>query len=122
MGNLMAIENMTANEIKERIITVMSDMNAIRSQLNAAKVNRIETGEYANADWFRKATDALKHKGREHQELQFALGRLSKEQSKEQTREFQLRKERFFIETAKELLDEKTYSKIWDIALSKLYC
>jgi len=117
----MIIENMTANEIKERIITVMNDMNAIRSQLNAAKVNRIETGDYANADWFRKATDALKHKGREHQELQFALGRLSKEQSKEQTREFQLRKERFFIETAKELLDEQTYRKIWEVALSKLY-
>jgi hypothetical protein len=52
--------------------------------------------------------------------LQFALGDATNREKKQKTRDWYLRKERLFIETAKEMIDDTLYQKIWDAVSIKL--
>ncbi|MCA9640055.1 MAG: hypothetical protein KC492_05145 [Myxococcales bacterium] len=59
--------------------TVDEEARSIRAQIDNAKLRRVETGEYSDIGWWRRANDALKHKGRESQRLQTKIAEIKQQ-------------------------------------------
>ena len=51
---------------------------SIRGQIDKAKADRINTGEYADADWFRRANGALRHLGVERNDICREIGEVNR--------------------------------------------
>lgn len=59
------IRKLTADQLEELEMALQGDITAITDQLGQATAKRWETGEYASADWFRRAKTAKAIKGRQ---------------------------------------------------------
>lgn len=79
----MPFDQTRLDELLDRQGEVEREIADIKAQLETAQAHRIETGEYANPDWFRRAKAALRFRGVEHQRLQRTVARMRDEYRKE---------------------------------------
>jgi uncharacterized protein HemX len=84
------------------------EMDQVRDQIERAKVRQIETGKYADPDWWRRANQVLRIKGRQVQAIQNELGGLKKHKASTW--------ERAFVEAAERRLDPEVYQTLRDEA------
>jgi hypothetical protein len=115
-GKTFDIRAMDRGELLLLKISIESDIDAIKSQIREAQNRVAVEHEYADRDWYRRANDAAKIKGRQGQLIQARLGIL-----KQQEREARLSSlPRRFMDAAYELLDLETYQRINDEAHAAL--
>jgi hypothetical protein len=100
-------------DIQERMLRLDEALTEIRTQLDHAKARRINYGEHANPEWSARANSALRHKGRERQQLQNRLGELNRAVRAERKAQDDQNSERAFIRAAKAVLSEDMYRRIW---------
>ena len=100
--------NYTDEQLQDTQVILLEDMASIRYQLEAAKSNAAMDGEYADADWFRKATYALRMKGAQQQAISIEVGR--------RKRLNQSTLETWFVRHARQILDEDLFEEIMDEA------
>ena len=110
----------TAREMIENAMRGLDDvLNSIRSQLDAAHERKRAHGEYADADWWRRANSALRYNGRRRQELQSKLGQLNRRRKQLSITMAQPRersRDRAFIDAARALLPSETFARLWQLA------
>jgi hypothetical protein len=106
---------MTLNDAeaeRERLIGEMleqdRDLDSIKAQISAAKVRLARYGQHADHDWFRRISDAQRHRRRERQEMQARLGEINRVIRKLTAKEHDKR----FADIARRLLPAQTWSKI----------
>lgn len=104
--------NYTDEQLQDTQVILLEDMASIRYQLEAAKSNAAMDGEYADADWFRKATYALRMKGAQQQAISIEVGR--------RKRLAQSALETWFVRIAREILEEDLFEEIMDEAKEKV--
>lgn len=100
--------NYTDEQLQDTQVILLEDMASIRYQLEAAKSNAAMDGEYADADWFRKATYALRMKGAQQQAISIEVGR--------RKRLIQSTLETWFVRVARQILEEDLFEEIMDEA------
>lgn len=61
-------------ELNDELGEIDERRAAIQGQIDKAKADRRTTGEYADADWFRRAKGALRHLGVERSEVCREIG------------------------------------------------
>lgn len=62
------------DSLKDELLDVDDRRAAIKGQLDKAKAEQWTTGEYADPDWFRRATGAVRHLGVERRDLEREIG------------------------------------------------
>jgi hypothetical protein len=107
------IGGMSREELLACKATLEDEMASIRNQLDHARVQRQLTGQYADADWYRRASAALRLKGRDAQRIQIRLAALRAERAAEHERKNEGELVAF-VRAAKLLLDEQTYRRLWE--------
>lgn len=112
----MNVKDMSTEDIEVRLGAVTAEIAEIKAQIGEAKGYAAETGEYSDADWFRRANLALRFKGREHQALQLEFGR----RRKEERRAYNSSMERAFIDAARAKLDATTFRLLMNEALARV--
>lgn len=101
----------TDEQLQELQVTLLEDMASIRYQLEEAKSKAATGGDYSDADWFRKASYALRMKGAQQQAVSIEVGR--------RKRLVQSTLETWFVRVAREILDEDLFEEIMDEAKDK---
>jgi hypothetical protein len=103
---------------RDNIIAAMfmldTELTNIKGQLERALDHRRSTGCFVNPDWYRRASAAQRHKGRQRQAHQLALGEVNRRLKAVEARARDASDERQFIRIAKELLPAVTYERIWE--------
>jgi hypothetical protein len=112
---LAELETARDNIIAEMFM-LDGELTNIKGQLERAIDQRRSTGTFVNPDWYRRATAAQRHKGRQRQAHQLALGEVNRRLKAVEHRMRDTSDERLFIRVAKELLPAVTYERIWDAA------
>jgi len=114
---------MTVEELQAEKRSIMDEMESlnetsasIKDQLAAAKTIQVQTGQYADPDWWRRANFALRATGRSLQGLQNRLGDVNRELRALTAKEHNANLERRFIATARQMLPSELYEKIWSAA------
>lgn len=110
----MRVKNMSTEDIELRLLTITAEIAEVKAQIGRAKSAVMETGKYADSEWFHRASKALRLKGRLHQELQLEFGK----RRKEQRAAYNARVEQAFISVAKKNLDAQTFRLLWEEALA----
>jgi len=103
---------MTAEEIEAEISAVLRDIAQIRAQIDMAKAEQRQSGEYADAGWFARANTALHFRGREHQMLQLEFAKKRKAANELKAKLANQDFERRFMFNAKRILPPETYQAI----------
>jgi len=103
------LQSMTRQQLLELKLLVNEEINAIKSQLEAAKTTQHQTGEYANPDWFRRANSALRIKQMQIQKIQLLLS---------SRREISL--PALFMSVCEEKLDPAVFSSLKAQAVARL--
>jgi hypothetical protein len=104
--------NYTDEQLQDTQVILLEDMASIRYQLESAKSAAALENEYADADWFRKATYALRMKGAQQQAISIEVGR--------RKRLAQSTLETWFVRIAREILEEDLFEEIMDEAKDKV--
>lgn len=102
----------TKEALLELRLEIQGDIDRINGQLADARRAAASDGDYSDADWYRRAETALRHKGRLMQRIQLELTRLRGKQSN--------KLESAFIEAARELLLPDVFQNIMDAAHERL--
>jgi hypothetical protein len=102
------IRKMTADQLEELEMLLQGDITAIRDQLAAATARRWETGEYASADWFRRARTAQKIKARQLEMVK----RVRKERRSQERREKYGTFGNYFMDAARQMLPGDTFNLV----------
>jgi hypothetical protein len=84
---------------------VCESLDAIKTQLDEAKANAAQNGNYSDADWFRRAQSAQRWRGRFHQKIQARLSALKKDTTE---RNLEAATERMEEQNGKEESKEET--------------
>lgn len=106
------IEGMDRDELLTLKAQIDDEMASIRSQIEKARAHQKLTGEYAHPDWYRRANDALRHRGRESQRIQIRMAKLRAERHAELQSQNPSDAEAF-VRAARLILDRETYLRIW---------
>lgn len=96
----------TFEECMQRSDELVMDMAQIRTQLEAAKAIAKETGHFANRDWFRRASMALRLKGVRHQAYLRRASHLRGRDKEARGRTF----EKSFIDAARRRLNPEVFA------------
>jgi hypothetical protein len=103
-------------DLQRELLALQEDIGGIRAQLESAQSRFAETGVYADRVWYRRANDALRHKGRLHQSYQLLMtdiGKRIRALNVEVSAVKDTSDEREFVRFARLLLPEETYAGIW---------
>lgn len=100
------------DELIDLKIEVDDDIIRITDQINAAKAEHIESGSYANADWYRRATTAKKIKGHLSQRIQIELARKKEERKKKDHERRDIDRAGYLLEAMKQVLTPEQYEKV----------
>lgn len=106
------LTKLSREALDRRVVEVMTEMANIRSQVNDAKSHTATTGDYSDADWFRRAEHALRMRGIEHQKLAQEVGRRNRQEKTERANA----REVHFVRIAKRRLDPALFAEILDEA------
>jgi len=104
--------SMSDSDLSHRLEKVLAELAMIKDQVECAKVRRIETGEYADPDWYRRANTALRHKGREHQALLMESGKRRRTGNQRVAAASASSKDRVFIRVALRRLSREVFEEI----------
>lgn len=107
-GEVINPDEMTRDELLALKTQLMDEMDEIQSQLDRARARAAETGEYADADWFRRAEYARRRRGRAVQKIDLALSR----KKKADHRSF----EAAFVDAARSVLTRDAFAAVTDAA------
>lgn len=105
----MNVTEISTEELERRLHGVTQELAEIKTQLDFAKSDAAETGNYSDPDWFNRARHAARMKGREHQLIQTELGK----RKKAERRAFNTNMERYFIDAARRELEPHLFSRLW---------
>jgi len=117
--DLAALEQ-AKKELSLIMLALSEDINNIRDQLCAAKAKRITEKVWADPDWFRRATSALKHKGRQHQSYQTSMGEINRRIRQWHKKLSDWDENRQFITMARKILPRDQYDMIWTMVRAEL--
>jgi len=120
------LQEMSADQLQEMKLHLQERIDDIEAQLQDARQRAAKEGEYADQDWFNSAQYAKKAMGRTIQYIQMLQSRRPSPQQpsadpgsvpegsfKEALRKIDgLTWKQFFVEEAKDRLDEETYMEI----------
>lgn len=120
------LQNMSPDQLQEMKILLQERIDDIEIQLQEARQRAAKDGEYADQDWFNSAQYAKKAMGRNIQYIQMLQSREEghdhptsesgsepEDDWKEALRKIEgLTWKQFFVEEAKDRLDEDTYMEI----------
>lgn len=102
------IDDLTLDELHaehdRRLVAILK----IKEQIYRARAERADTGEYADRDWFRRATKALRWNQRDAQLLQATMGA--------RNRKRRASFEQAFFDAARRRLDPTTFAALIDDA------
>ena len=115
ISRVACMDNLTLVDIDARREELISDIARIKDQLQKAQAEFHISGNYKDPLWYAKAKKALRHKSIEFNQLNLKRGKLKKQLNESKSKEF----ERIFLDTAKEVLSEEFFSKIWDLSHKK---
>lgn len=105
-GFLLDLSGKSRDELMEMKLEIDCEIDSIKTQLESAKVTKAVYGTYADPAWFRKATSALRIKGRQSQQIQMFLKKMKGERA--------IAFEKLFIEVAQDVLDKEMYLRLID--------
>lgn len=105
---MMKVEDATLEDLERRSREVPEEMAKIRSSLLEAKGKAAATGDYADRNWFNRASYALRMKGHEHQLVLQELAKRKREERR--TRNDVV--ERLFIQAARKRLEPDVFASI----------
>jgi uncharacterized coiled-coil DUF342 family protein len=104
--------NARLETLKDELAEIDDSRAAIKGQIEQAQTHRQITGEYADADWFRRAKGALRHLGVERNDVAREVGDVSRRLR----RLNDLLSRDDFHNAVREVVDEQTYARIVDRA------
>lgn len=84
----------------------------VKGQLEKAAAHRIATGEYADADWYRRAKAVQRYTGIEHQQLLRQISAIKRTQREVNARSF----DACFVDAARALLPPDEFRRLYDAA------
>ena len=108
----MDIQSMTTKEIESKLDQLTVDLTKIRVQIQEAKSRAVLDGKYADVNWYKRVTIALKMKGRDHQLLQIEYGKRRRAERAKVAATF----EKAFVDAARLLLDQETFNRLTEAA------
>ena len=94
------------NLVTSAMSVVDDDLISIKSQIDGAQAEVWAGGGYSDPVWWRRVNSALRHKGKQRQQLQAKLGEINR----------RIRADRMHTDSARELSDERMF-----IAIAKLH-
>lgn len=103
------------DDLLELKVLVDDEIGHIAEQLTEAKAKAASTGDYSDADWYRRATSAKRIKGRLSQRIQNELARRKRariESNAHQQREGKLH---FLLEAMNQVLTPEQKEKVLDL-------
>ncbi len=106
------IDGMTRDELLSCKASIEDEMASIRAQLEEARAHRVRTNQFADPDWYRRATAALRLKGRQCVRVQNRLSEMREAQKRSNISK-QPTEHECFIRAARRLLSEEMYDRIW---------
>lgn len=124
MGNLKEInpaEFTTLAEFDDAIDIVNEECTHIEQQLNEAKGNAVQYGEYSEASWYAKATTAMKIARCLKQKLARKRADLAERLRAERNKQENENRERGFINACRHMLTKEQYLSIWEAVDNKRY-
>lgn len=105
----MDVTEMSTDALEKRLGEVMRELAEVKTQIDFAKSEAAENGNYSDPDWFNRARHAVRMKGREHQLIQAELGK----RKKDERRAFNAKAERCFIDAARRRLEPELFADLW---------
>lgn len=106
------LKEMNIHELGDAMIETMDSIQRIKSQIDKAKSEAILYKRYADADWFRRVNDALRHKQVRHQKILQLRGIMAREERREK----QFSVDRAFVDAARILLSKEEFLSIVDLS------
>jgi hypothetical protein len=105
----------TLEMLQQKTDETIEAIAAIKEQIARAKSNAAQHGDYSDSDWFHSANRALRHKQAEHQLLLRETAKVrqkNKQESHVLSEKQRLTFERTFMQVAKQMLDDATYTML----------
>ena len=112
------LDSTPVEELQEWHDKLDAETNKIRADVAMAKARVHTEGEYADPDWYQRATLALKMKNKQVETLRGAIGRRKKEEARA-SRGRPSRAE-CFLAVCQESLDEGVFEKLMFLAEQKM--
>jgi hypothetical protein len=93
-------------------------IDSIRSQLSRATAIKLKTGQWADPDWWGRTQSALRHRGRQRQNMQTTLAEINRriKEAREQERDDRHRLTRYLEAAAIERIGLEEWNRIVDRA------
>ena len=95
------LNTLTLPELEARRDELEESIAALKSKLSSVRARHHATGEYADPDWYHRATTRLRFTGVEHQRVTRRIAAMKREQRQAQAAKV----ERAFVDIARERLD-----------------
>ncbi len=109
------LKTMCDEEITARIVELQEDLAGMRAKESSVKANQVDTGEYADPNWFARLRTAIRFKGIEYN----MLVKEKADRAKSKRRELASSFESKFIKVAKRRIDEELFHEIWREAMDE---
>lgn len=116
MNEIKPIEEMTLAEMEARRDQLETDIATLKAKLEQVRAKRVQTGEYADPDWYRRAKTRLRFTAIEFNKLQRRIAEVRRVERQAQA----ARVERAFVDHARRTLDEVTFQRILDAAQAEV--
>lgn len=102
------LTGLTLAELQQRRDQIENDLASVKAKLDQVRAQRVLTGNYADPDWYRRATTRQRFLGVEHQ----AVTRRIAELKREARAAVQAKVEAAFLAAAKRLLAADQFDAI----------
>lgn len=102
---------MSVAELEQLEWGLSAELSAIKAELDGAKAERVQTGRYADADWFRRATEAQRIKGLQVQ----YVARLRAARARQERATF-VALAQYFMDAARYILNDKAFEAVYQEA------
>lgn len=102
----------TITECELLMEQLSADCNRVRDQIEASKARQKQTGKYADAQWFQRASSALRWLSRDRQRLQNHMAQLRRGESQAVAQ----RRDRLLIAALREQVSPEVFQACVDLA------
>jgi hypothetical protein len=98
--------------LQDSLLRLQDDSGSIKLQLDAARMEQAQTGQFAERGWWRRANDALRHKKLDLQAVQLALGETNRCLKQKQHIDNEKMQDRAFVKAARRMLSTDLFMQI----------
>jgi hypothetical protein len=112
----MQTDTRTLEELEARRDVLEEEIASIKAKIDNVRARRHATGEWADPDWYRRATTRQRFLGVEHQRITRLIAARKREQRAAQMASI----ERAFVGAAKSLLGAETFDRIMSAARAEV--